>query len=203
MLVPLGPVFARTVLRARDPAQAFGLFITSLGIGVAVGVVALSVLQRRIRKTRVFSLATLTAGIALVVAASMSSLALSAIFVFVLGVCAGAVYVLGFTLLHENVDDELRGRAFSGLYTLVRMCVLLAFAVGPFLSGLLNEVSRAIWGPNRVWELGGGGVFLPGVRLTLFLAGGIMALAGVLSILSLRMLRSDEHADGRAAEAAG
>ena len=37
---------------------------------------------------------------------------------------------LGFTLLHENVEDELRGRIFAALYTLVRLCVLIAFAVG-------------------------------------------------------------------------
>jgi dTMP kinase len=193
MLVPLGPVFSRTVLGAGP--SGFGVFITALGLGVAAGVIGLSVAQRRVRKTSVFSLATLAAGVSLVFAASMSTLLLSAVFVAVLGLCAGSVYVLGFTLLHENVDDELRGRAFSGLYTLVRMCVLLAFAVGPFLSGLLNEVSRAIWGPDRSWEIGGGAVFLPGVRLTLFLAGGIMALAGVLTILSLRSVDGDVGGD--------
>lgn len=115
----------------------------------------------------------------------MNTLMLSALFVGVLGLCAGAVYVLGFTLLHENVEDELRGRAFAGLYTLVRMCVLLAFAAGPFLSGLLNQLSTATL-DDRVWELGSLSIFLPGVRLTLWIAGAIMVLAGVLSIRSLR-----------------
>ena len=59
-----------------------------------------------------------------------------------MGVCAGSVYVLGFTLLHENVEDELRGRVFSALYTLVRFCVLIAFAVGPFLAALLDRLSE-------------------------------------------------------------
>jgi dTMP kinase len=184
MLVPLGPVFSRTVLGAGP--SGFGVFITALGFGVAVGVIGLSVAQRKVRKTRVFSLATLGAGVALIFAASMSTLLLSAFFVAILGLCAGAVYVLGFTLLHENVDDELRGRAFSGLYTLVRMNVLLAFAVGPFLAGALNELSGAVFGLDRAWQVGGGSVFLPGVRLTLFLAGGIMVFAGILTILSLR-----------------
>jgi dTMP kinase len=188
MLVPLGPVFARSVLGVDDPAQAFGLFITALGVGVGAGVITLSVTQRKVPKTKVFSGSTLTAGVALVLAASMSTLALSALWVGVLGLCAGAVYVLGFTLLHENVDDELRGRAFSGLYTLVRMCILIAFAVGPFLSGLLDQVSRAVFGEDRTWEVGGVELFLPGVRLTLYLAGAIMSFAGVLSILSLRGL---------------
>jgi dTMP kinase len=189
MLVPLGAAFARTTLGAGP--SGFGVFVTALGLGVAVGVVGLSMAQRSLPKTRVFSLAVLGAGLALIAAASMSTLLTAALFVSVLGLCAGSVYVLGFTLLHENVEDELRGRAFSGLYTLVRLCILLAFAVAPFLSGALNEVSRAAFGPDRSWEIGGGSVFLPGVRLTLYLAGGIMVFAGVLTIWSLRGVRRD------------
>jgi dTMP kinase len=193
MLVPLGQVFSRDVLG--EGPSGFGVFITALGLGVAGGVIGLSVFQRRLPKTRVFTGAVLAAGVALVVGASMSTLWLSAVFVGALGLCAGAVYVLGFTLLHENVDDELRGRAFSGLYTLVRLCVLLAFAVGPFLSGLLDQVSEAVLGEDRVWEVFGGGIFLPGVRLTLFLAGGIMVLAGGITTISLRSLRETGGGD--------
>ncbi len=194
MLVPLGPVFARTVLGADDPSQSFGVFITALGLGVAAGVIGLSTVQRRLPKTRVFSGAVLVAGVSLVAAASMSTLLLSALFVFILGLCAGSVYVLGFTLLHENVDDELRGRAFSGLYTLVRMCVLVAFALGPFLAGLLNQLSAAVLDDRR-WDVLGGSIFLPGVRLTLWLAGAIMSFAGVLTILSLRSVGRAEESD--------
>ena len=100
----------------------------------------------------------------------MSWLSIALLRSAVLGVCAGSVYVLGFTLLHENVDDELRGRIFSALYTLVRLCVLLAFAVGPLLSGLLDKPSEALLDDSR-FEIGGVSVFVPGVRLTLWLAG--------------------------------
>jgi MFS family permease len=184
MLVPLGPAFSRDVLGAGPPG--FGVYITVLGTGVAVSVIGLSVAQRKVDKVRVFSGGVLFSGIALVLAASSSSLLVSATFVGVLGLCAGAVYVLGFTLLHENVDDELRGRAFSGLYTLVRMCVLLSFVLGPLLSTLLHGLSRAILGPDRTLQVGDVEFFLPGVRLALFLAGFIMSLAGVLTIVSLR-----------------
>ena len=112
MLVPLGPVFSD---RSSTPAPpGFGIFIFALGTGVAVGVVLLSVFQRHIpkaaglRRRRCSSRAS-----SLIVAASMSALGFASLFVGVLGVCAGSVYVLGFTLLHENVDDELRGRIFS------------------------------------------------------------------------------------------
>jgi hypothetical protein len=118
------------------------------------------------------------------VAASMSTLGAAATFVAILGVCAGSVYVLGFTLLHESVDDELRGRIFSALYTLVRFCVLVAFAVGPFLSGLLDGLSENLVGGSI--SLFGWDVAVPGVRLTLWLAGLIIMGAGVLAAMSLR-----------------
>ncbi|MFL6206114.1 MAG: MFS transporter [Acidimicrobiales bacterium] len=186
MLVPLGPVFSETVLDAG--AAGFGILIFALGTGVALGVIVLSVFQRHIPKPQVFAGSVLGAGISLLVAASMSSLGFASLFVGALGVCAGSVYVLGFTLLHENVDDELRGRIFSALYTLVRFCVLVAFAVGPFLSGLLDRFStRAFEGEITV---AGVSIAVPGVRLTLWLAGLIIIGAGFLALASVRAATS-------------
>jgi dTMP kinase len=125
------------------------------------------------------------AGVALIAAVSMSTLMLAATWVGVMGVFAGNVYVLGFTLLHETVEDELRGRIFSALYTLVRLCVLLSMAVGPILAEVLDGLSdRLVDGRIDI----GLEVGVPGVRLTLWLAGVIMLVAGVLSTVSLRGL---------------
>lgn len=182
MLVPLGPVFTARVLDAET--DGFGFLIFALGCGVALGVVVLSVFQRRVPKAQVFATSVFVAGASLIVAASMSELRWAALFVTILGVCAGAVYVLGFTLLHESVDDELRGRIFSALYILVRFCVLLAFAVGPLLSDLLDRLSNTL--VDRDVALVGFEIAVPGVRLTLWLAGLIIMSAGVLAVMSLR-----------------
>jgi dTMP kinase len=184
MLVPLGPVFSDKVLHAGT--DGFGFFIFSLGCGVAFGVVVLSVFQRRVPKAQVFATSVFVAGAALIMAASMSELRFAALFVAILGVCAGGVYVLGFTLLHESVDDELRGRIFGALYILVRFCVLLAFAVGPLLSDLLDRLSRGLVGADRQIAIGTVDIAVPGVRLTLWLAGLIIMGAGVLAAMSLR-----------------
>ena len=183
MLVPLGPVFSDEVLGAGAPG--FGLLTTGLGFGVAGGVFLLTVFQQRIPKARVFTIALVVAGVSLLGAASMSSLTLAVVFAAMLGVCAGSVYVLGFTLLHENVSNELRGRIFSALYTLVRLCVLVAFAIGPLLSGLLDKVSAHAFHHSRI-EVGGFSVFVPGVRLTLWLAGLIILGASALAIRSMK-----------------
>ena len=173
MVVPLGPSYAKVVLHG-GPA-GFGLLLTSLGVGVAVGVLGLSALQRRLPKERLFPNAVLGAGAALLVATSMSSLALTMLFVGLMGVCAGTVYVIGISLLQERVDDELRGRIFATLYTVIRVCLVAALALAPLLAQALKHVA-----PQPV-HVGGIVLHLTGARLTLWLGGAIIVVAGVLA----------------------
>ncbi|MGH3849294.1 MAG: MFS transporter, partial [Pseudonocardiaceae bacterium] len=127
MIAPLGPTFANVVLHAGPPG--FGLLLTALGMGLAVGVVGLSVFQGRVAHRRIFPLAVLGAGIAMIAAASTSNLGVTMGFIAGMGVCAGAVSVVGFTILQENVSDELRGRIFATLYTLSRLCLLISLSL--------------------------------------------------------------------------
>jgi dTMP kinase len=192
MLVPLGPTFARFVI---GNPNTFALFITALGLGVAVGVVLLSVIQKRVPKEQIFPLLVFGSGIGLFFGVSMSSFWLAAMGVFFLGVCAGSVYVLGFTLLQEHTEDELRGRIFATLLTLVRTSVLLALLLGPFFATIFDGFARAATGAaaNEVPSVSAFGfeLAIPGVRLTLWLAAVIIMVAGVLSAKSMKLgLRS-------------
>ena len=63
----------------------------------------------------------------------MSSLPLAFLLVAAAGACAGCAYVTGFTLLQEGVSDDMRGRTFATLYTVVRLCLLLSLTLGPFV----------------------------------------------------------------------
>lgn len=182
MLVPLGPDFIRTVLGAGS--AGYGLFLFVLGVGMAIGVVTISIAQQHLPKTRVFSAVVLGSGFCLFGATSTTSLTPAALLIGGLGFCAGTAYVLGFTLLHESVTDELRGRIFATLNTLVRMCLLVAFAVAPFLTTLLDRLSGR-FDEQRI-SLFGLKVFVPGIRLTMWLAASIMVLAGLLSTRSLK-----------------
>lgn len=192
MLVPLGPVFAEDVLGSGQ--AGFGVLIFALGLGVAGGVVTISVFQKRVPKEWAFVVAVFVAGGSLLAAASMSAIVLASVFVFVLGVCAGTVYVLGFTMLHEHVEDELRGRIFSALYTLVRLCVLISFAVGPFLSELFGELSDAVFEDNHI-SVFGAAIAVPGVVLTLWTAGLIIVAAGFIAASSMRDAARKEMVD--------
>ncbi|HAA66515.1 MAG TPA: hypothetical protein DCE10_06685, partial [Acidimicrobiaceae bacterium] len=113
MLIPLGAVFNDVVLEAGN--AGFGTILVTLGVGVAAGVSILSMVQRRLAKDQAFVGAVLGAGICLLFAVSTSSTLWNLIGVFSMGICAGSVYVLGFTLLHEHVEEQLRGRVFSAL----------------------------------------------------------------------------------------
>jgi len=182
MLVPLGAIFVDEVISGEG--ADFNLVLFALGTGMAMGVIAASVFQGRISRARAFPFALVVAGGSLLVAASASVLSIIVPAIAVVGFAAGPIYVLGFTLLHENVDDELRGRIFASLLVLVRFCVLLALAIAPVMSELLDGLSDALWG--RSIGIGEVTVFVPGVRLTMWLSAVIIMTAGVLAMISLR-----------------
>jgi MFS family permease len=194
MVVPLGPLFAVEVLAAGE--GAFGALISALGFGGAAGVVAVNAVQQRLPRAQTFTLALFGAAVSLAAGATVGSLPWAMVAVFVLGLCAGTAYVLGFTLLHEHTDDELLGRTFGGLFTMVRFCVLFAFLAGPVLSALLGRASNR-WLDSEL-ALGGVAMALPGVRLTLWLAAVIIVGAALVAARSLRSAaRRDAHHPSR------
>jgi dTMP kinase len=178
MIAPLGPIYANQVLHAG--AAGFGLLLTALGMGLAVGVVGLSTFQKRVSHTRTFPWVVVGAGASMLVAVSMGSLGLTMAFIAVMGVCAGAVYVLGFTILQETVDDELRGRTFATLYTLSRLCMLISLSLAPLVSRVLDDVSNGVL--DGQLSLGSADFSVPGVRLTLWIGGAIILSAGGLAL---------------------
>ena len=192
-VIPLGPVFAREVL---DGGSAgFGLLMTALGVGAAIGVVSLLAFQRR-RKLpyeAVFVAAVIATGISIIATASVSTLAPALVFTGAIGATAGSAYVIGFTLLQENVSDELRGRTFATLYTVVRLCLLISLTVGPFVATALGAVSD-VWVDEDV-AIGSFTISLPGVRLALWLAGIITILSGLGTRRRMRRAHDEDSAE--------
>ena len=107
MLIPLGPIFAKDVL-GENPADGMSVLQTALGIGVAIGVAFIALSRQRISQVRLFIVSVFGAGISLFIATSMSGLWPAAALIGCLGVFAGAIYVLGFTLLQISVAENLR-----------------------------------------------------------------------------------------------
>jgi hypothetical protein len=200
MVVPLSVTFADNILHAGS--TAFGLLQLSLGVGVAASVLTLSLTKRRTPIEVVFARAVIGAGISILVAASMSTLGLTMLFIAGLGICAGAVYVLGFTVLQTDVEDGIRGRIFGVFYVLVRFCLLLAFALAPFISSGLEAASshstvrRHGITVHHELALGSWTIAIPGARLTLWLGGAIVVVAGLIARRGMRAASSSRPATG-------
>ena len=169
MIIPLGSVYVELVGAGLRGFTSMGV---ALGAGAALGVLALSLAQRRIDKHVTFVAGVFGAGVSLFVAASLNSLAGLVFGLLALGIFAAPVYVTGFTLLHETVSDAMRGRVFSSLYYLMRVCVAVALLAGPFFSVALGRLSD--------WAVDGdvAGYPVPGVRITLWLASLVILGAG-------------------------
>jgi dTMP kinase len=188
MIVPLGSPYSRDVLGGGP--SAFGLLLTSLGMGAAIGVGALLTLQRRLPREAVFTTAVVTTGAAIIGAGAVSSLTPAVFIVAVVGAAAGCAYVTGFTVMQERVADDMRGRIFSTLYTVVRLCLLLSLTLGPFVSSGLGSLSNAI--TNGSVKIGSIHLSLPGPRLALWFGGLITILSGVGA---RRRMRKAQRAD--------
>lgn len=193
-MVPLGPVFAKQVLGGGS--AGFGVLMTALGVGAAVGVLTLVWVQRKVPRETVFTAAIVAAGCAIALAASVSTLTPASFAVAMVGAASGAGYVTGFTVLQESVRDELRGRTFATLYTVVRFCLLLSLTLGPFVANVLDRVSQAAFGGEV--EVAGGAIALPGVRLALWLGGAVTALSGVAARRQMRRAHRVDSTRGEA-----
>ncbi len=146
----------------------FGSVFVGLGTGMAVG----PRIARDLSRRRLFGLAIVFAGGCLFATAIMPQIALATVFVIGIGFGGGTAYLAGMTLLGTDVEDQLRGRIFALLQSLMRVVLILALAAVPFLVAQV--------GPHRL-HVGSFVYVVDGTRVVL-LAGGILAVfAGVFA----------------------
>jgi dTMP kinase len=191
-MIPLGPVFAKEGLGG--DAATFGVLMTALGLGAAAGVIIFVFAQRRIPRETVFDFAVMGTGIFLMIAATLSSLFPASLAVVFVGACAGTSYVTGFTVLQETVQDEMRGRIFATLYTVIRMCLLVALVISPLWADFWHWIVNDVADVGTV-SIGDVDYSFPGVRIALWGGGFITLVAGLYARWSM-MHASPADADG-------
>ncbi len=158
----------------------FGAVFVGMGTGLWRGPRLLSRLSRR----RVFGVALTGAGVLLVPLALVPHLEVVAALAVGVGFLAGAAWVTGMTLLGLEVPDELRGRTFAFVATLVRLVLALVLAVAPLVAGLIGVVR---FGPV---DASGQSLFeYRGAALTMLVAAVGMTVVGVLAY---RRMNDDE-----------
>jgi dTMP kinase len=167
----LGQPFSRQVLGGGN--SGFGVLITALGSGVGGGMLVLATLGARIgRRDLTFAISLILTGAAITLVTTMNSVFGAAGWLFLAGIGAGSSYVMGFTHLHEGVEDEMRGRTFAALYTLARTSLLISIALGGFAAELLDGILPA--------------PFDNGIRNALAIGGAIVLSAGLVTLWNLR-----------------
>ncbi|HYO60520.1 MAG TPA: dTMP kinase [Actinomycetota bacterium] len=180
----LGVAFVDDVLGGGN--RGFAFLIGFLATGMIIGLLAVSLIARRIQKDVLFSSSLLLVGTALIGLASVGSLNAAIPLASALGFFGGAAYSTGYSLMHETTADELRGRTFSAAYTVIRIGTLVGLGLFPFIAGLLGHYR--LTSPLGTLDL-------PGSRVTLWLAGGVAAFGGIVSMRAIRAREEEARSE--------
>lgn len=190
-LFVLGQPFSKQSLQAGD--SGYGVLVTALGVGAAVGMGVITAIGRRIeRRPALFASALVATGVSITFTAFTQTVAGAAGWVLLAGLGTGVAYVTGFTHLHSVVTDDIRGRTFAALYAAARMALLASFG--------LAAVGAAAFDGLLPGQLGSG------IRAIIFLSGATVLSSGLLTLWSVRAtLRGDplDESDYRALRDAG
>lgn len=171
-VIVLSQPFSSEILNGGN--EGFGVLVTSLGIGLVIGLVLMTVLGRNLqRREAIFSSALSIVGVSIVFTSSANSVGGASGWVFLAGFFVGIAYVSGFTHLHGVIDDEaVRGRTFAAFYAVARTAVLVSLALtaggAKALDGLLP------------------GEYSSGLRAMMLVAGLIILGSGVSVLLAIR-----------------
>jgi dTMP kinase len=173
IIVVLGKPFASDVLHTG--ASGFPALLTAFGLGVASGVIVVTTFGPRVHhKDIFFAIALLVTGAGLASAGLVKTLFGGVGWIAVMGLGTGAAYVLGFAHLHEQARDEVRGRTFAALFSLMRIGLLISMTAALPLSGVFDGLIP--------------GMLAEGSRVVLILGGSTIFLAGIATLWRLRVI---------------
>jgi dTMP kinase len=146
----------------------FGSVFTGLAFGIAFGPKIFAQFSRR----RLFGASLTTSGVLLVLLALISNLVLSVVIVAILGAFSGIAWVTGFTMLGMEVHDDVRGRTFAFVQSLIRITLVAVLAIAPIIAATIGE---------HHYEFQNVALDYNGAQITMLLAGLIAALIGSIS----------------------
>ena len=141
--------------------------------GIALGPKVFAQFSRR----RLFGASLAIAGALLIVLALLQNLVLAIFVVIILGAFSGISWVTGFTMVGMEVNDEMRGRVFAFIQSLIRVSLVAVLAIAPLAAAAIGE---------HVFKIGGATLTYNGAAFTMF-GGGIIAM--VVGIISYHQMK--------------
>ncbi|CAN2170337.1 enterobactin exporter EntS [Candidatus Nanopelagicaceae bacterium] len=151
----------------------FGAVFTGLAIGIAFGPKIFSQFSRR----RLFGASLTTAGFFLVLLALIPNLVMAVFTVIFLGAFSGVTWVTGFTMLGMEVADEVRGRTFAFVQSLIRITLVAVLAIAPAVAAAFGV---------HTYQFENTTLNFNGAQITILIAGLIAALIGYISYRQMR-----------------
>jgi len=146
----------------------FGAVFTGLAAGIAFGPKVFAQFSRR----RLFGASLTIAGLFLVGLAAIPNLVLAVFTVIALGAFSGICWVTGFTMLGMEVADDVRGRTFAFVQSLIRVVLVAVLAIAPLIAAAVGE---------HTFEFRNTQVSYNGAAVTILIAGLIASFIGALS----------------------
>ena len=146
----------------------FGAVFTGLALGIAFGPKVFSQFSRR----RLFGASLTSAGILLVLLALIPNLVLAVFIVVVLGAFAGVSFVTGYTMLGMETADDVRGRTFAFMQSLIRVTLVAVLAISPLIAAVVGQHSISFQNVH---------VHYNGAAITILFAGIIATVIGAFS----------------------
>jgi dTMP kinase len=151
---------------------SYGLLFAAIFIGLGLGMTLGPRVARDMSRRRLFGLSITFGGTCLALVAVMPHLFLGLIAVIGVGYGGGLAYLTGMVILGTEVDDEVRGRVFAFITSMVRVVLILMLATVPFLVGLVQQQQFSAFGVDFVVD---------GSRVLLMVGGLLAVIVGILA----------------------
>ncbi|MBF8252810.1 MAG: dTMP kinase [Actinobacteria bacterium] len=151
----------------------FGAVFTGLASGIAFGPKVFAQFSRR----RLFGASLTIAGFFLVILAAIPNLVLAVFTVIALGAFSGISWVTGFTMLGMEVADDVRGRTFAFVQSLIRVVLVGVLAIAPLIAAAVGQ---------HTFKFQNTQISYNGASVTILIAGLIAALIGAISYRQMK-----------------
>ena len=151
----------------------FGAVFTGLALGIALGPKIFAQFSRR----RLFGASLTISGAFLVALAAIPNLVLAVFIVVILGAFSGITWVTGFTMLGMEVKDDVRGRTFAFVQSLIRVVLVGVLAVAPLIAAAVGQ---------HTFKFQNTQVSYNGAAVTILIAGLFASLIGFVSYKQMK-----------------
>ena len=151
----------------------FGAVFSGLALGIAFGPKVFAQFSRR----RLFGASLTTAGLFLVGLAAIPNLVLAVFTVIALGAFSGICWVTGFTMLGMEVADDVRGRTFAFVQSLIRVVLVAVLALAPLIAAAVGQ---------HTFKFQNTQISYNGASVTILIAGVFASLIGAISYRQMK-----------------